>query len=204
MSIKYTFIHPTKTGGTACEVYFSNHYNQYIVGTGHEHVCSNNNNPIIVIRDVMDRFISMFNYWKNGAIDTAYKREPEFINKYKNYNIRDFIQLLKNNKRTDLDHKFTWDAHFKPQTFWIKDTDYRKIIIIRYDRNLSPKINSLINSLDIPNKNIELPVINKSKSVDSKFLLTSEDVEFVRKYFRKDYELWNKIENYPELFKLVL
>ena len=204
MSIKYTFIHPTKTGGTSCEVYFSNHYNQYIVGTGHKNVCSNNNNPIIVIRDVMDRFISMFNYWKNGAIDTAYKREPEFINKYKNYNIRDFIQLLKHNKRTALDHKFTWDAHFKPQAFWIKDTDYRKIIIIKYDRNLGPKINSLINLLDIPNKNIELPVINKSKSVDSKFLLTLEDVEFVRKYFKKDYELWNKIENYPELFKLVL
>ena len=31
----YTFIHPTKTGGTAMERYFSKHYKRLIKGGGH-------------------------------------------------------------------------------------------------------------------------------------------------------------------------
>ena len=70
----YTFIHPTKSGGTACENFFYEYYREYIVGLGHDYNCNNNNNPIIIVRDIKSRFFSMFTYWKCGALDTKYKR----------------------------------------------------------------------------------------------------------------------------------
>lgn len=52
MNHKYTFIHPTKSGGTTLQKYFEMYYKNYITGIGHENKCTNNNNPIIVVRDV--------------------------------------------------------------------------------------------------------------------------------------------------------
>lgn len=201
--MKYTFIHPTKTGGTACENYFSNYYNNYIVGIGHDHKCTNTNNPIILIRDPIDRFISMYKYWKNGAVDTIFKRNENFINKYNEVNIKKFIELLQNNPK-ELYYEFTWDVHFAPQVNWINNTDYHNIIIIKYAKNLNKKINHLITILEIPNKNIELNLLNITKNTDESICLDIDDIHFIKDFYKKDYELIEKINNNPELFKLVI
>mgnify|MGYP003324110587 FL=1 len=39
---KFTFIHPTKSGGTSLERFFNENYSDYITGTGHENICENN------------------------------------------------------------------------------------------------------------------------------------------------------------------
>ena len=41
----YTFIHPTKTGGTALEEYFGKNYCNYITGSGHSNKCNSCDNP---------------------------------------------------------------------------------------------------------------------------------------------------------------
>ena len=92
---QYTFIHPTKSGGTAVERYFKQHYSSTICGSGHGNICKNNNNPIIIIRDVKTRFYSMYKYWKNGAVDTKYKRNKEWGCKYTDTTVLDFINMLK-------------------------------------------------------------------------------------------------------------
>jgi hypothetical protein len=82
----YTFIHPTKSGGTALEQYFDKYYQKNIdISGGHEVKCSNTNNPIIVVRDVKTRFYSMYKYWKNGAIDGLWKRSLDEIQQNKKY-----------------------------------------------------------------------------------------------------------------------
>lgn len=200
----YTFIHPTKTGGTACEIYFKRNYSQYIIGEGHYNVCRNDNNPIILVRPVEDRFISMYRYWKYGAIDTIYQRPPEFIEKYKNYDIKNFIRLLKNKFENILYIGMTTEEHFAPVTKWINKIDYNNIIIIRYTRNLNQKINRLIDELNIPNKHIKLPFMNISKSNNENIILDEEDMIFLKEYFKSDYDLIDKINNNPELFRLVI
>jgi hypothetical protein len=200
----YTFIHPTKTGGTAIEDYFKKHYYKYITGSAHERKCTNKNNPIIVVRDPRSRFLSMYKYWKNGAIDTIYKCDNGWKEKHKDISMLDFIDTLKNNK-TKLYNKFIWGQHFDNITTWIEDTDYKNIIIIKYENDLNEKIQKLINCLDIPNKYIPLPKVNISASIDNENELNHPDVNnFIEEYFKDDIKLLNTIQNNPELFKLVI
>jgi hypothetical protein len=203
--VKYTFIHPTKSGGTSIEEYFSEHYSDYIIGGGHVNICNNNNNPIIVIRDVKSRFFSMYKYWKYGALDTKYKRTEKWKKHYANASILYFINIFKKNS-ANLYCEFLWGQHYYNSTKWIKEnTDYKNIIIIKYESNLNEKIQQLINLLGIPNKNIPLPIKNISVNVDNEEELNNDYVNnFISEYFKDDIILINKIETNPELFKFVI
>ena len=60
----------------------------------------------------------------------------------------------------------------------------------------------MIDFLKISNKNIELPVKNISVNVD--ISLDNDDINFIKTFFEKDYELIEKINTYPEQFKIVI
>ena len=205
MEYKYTFIHPTKSGGTALEKYFKNNYSDYIIGCGHDNICKDDNNPIIVVRDVKTRFYSMYKYWKNGAIDGNYKRDKEWLEKNKNVSVFDFINLLKTNK-TKLYSGFTWSDHFSNTTRWIHpNINYKNLIIIKYEKDLDKKIHKILNILCIKDKNIPVPHINVSNIENCEYDLDDKDVnEFINEYFSSDIKLIDKIDNNPELFKIVI
>lgn len=198
----YTFIHPTKTGGTACDSFFKEHYSEFIKEAEcHKAICRNDNNPIILIRDPIDRFISMYKYWKNGS--EKYKRNDEFKNNYKDYTIKDYIYLIKNGKKKELCNDFTWDQHFQPIVKWINKTDYKKIIVVIYERNLNEKINKLLDVLKIKLKPVELPIINVSDNKEN-IQLDNDDIIFIKSYFADDLKLYDDVSNRPELFKHVV
>ena len=202
--VKYTFVHPTKSGGTSLEQYFFKHYRYYIKNVGHGASCKNNNNSIIIVRDVNSRFLSMYKYWRNGS--EIFICDPYLKNKRNDASILDFINLIKQNNTTELYHEFIWKQHFNNTTTWIdKDTDYKNIIIIRYEENLNDKVQTLINKLGIPNKNIPLPRRNVSLPVDNEEEVKSKEVQaFLSEYFKDDIDFIHKIETNPELFKLVI
>lgn len=204
---KYTFIHPTKTGGSACEQFFLNHYSNRIVGQGHVNLCTETNNSIIIVRDVKSRFFSMFKYWKYGAIDSVFTRDQKFCEQNESKTILDFIELLKSNKEY-LYVGFTWDDHFKNISHWINNVSYKNIIVIKYESNLNEKVKKLLKTLNIPDKNIELPIFNVSKvhSDDIECYKNNEEQinDFILKYFAEDIKLLDKIDNEPELFKFVI
>ncbi len=208
MSIKYTFVHPTKCGGTSCEIYFKQHYTNYIIGSGHNNKCTNTNNSIIIVRDVQSRFFSMFKYWKSGAIDTAHKRNVAFINEHKDKTILDFISLIQKNKFDKLHVGFTWNLHFAKTSHWINNTDYKNIIIVKYCNTLNNKIQQLLNMLNIPNKNISLNAVNVSKLIEKDVEIYENNKEyineFINDYFKEDVELNYAIDNTPDKFKYVL
>ena len=201
---KYTFIHPTKTGGTACETFFKENYSEFIKGMGHDNKCMNNNNPIIIIRDPTDRFISMYKYWKYGSLDIdKFKRNSAFLQNYTNYTIKDFINLIKNKQHGDLYQNFTWNQHFEPISNWINNVDYANIIVILYEKNLNEKINKLLNLLNIKKKPVDLPIINVSNNKEN-IQLDDTDILFVKSYFTDDFKLYDDINYRPELFKHVI
>lgn len=201
---RYTFIHPTKCGGTSVSKYFNIYYRNYILGNGHDRRCSNKNNPIIIVRDVKSRFYSMYKYWKNGSRE--YTRSNYFKEKNKDVTIKDFIHLVKNKNSKKLNLEYFWDVHLRPTTAWINNTKYENIIIIKYEKNLDGKIKTLIQKLNFPLKKVHVSCCNKSyeSNCDEEDLNDEEVEKFLEEYFDKDIKLINEINNHPEKFKMVI
>jgi hypothetical protein len=200
----YTFIHIPKCGGTAVENMFLNHYSDRIVGTTHKWVATLDNNPIVIIRNPVDRFISLYNYWKNGSHGRNY-RNADFRNKYGDYSIKDFIQLIRQNKTQDMVVGYVWRVHYYPQTFWIPKETHANSIVITYVNNLDYKIQQLLDYCKIENKKIKLPVSNVTiKKPGEEVVLDNEDFEWLQQHFKDDFELWENAFMNPGLFKKVI
>jgi len=197
---KFTFVHPTKCGGTSIAKILKNNYsNFFTVVNEHKTLCYDKNNPIILVRDPVDRFKSMYKYWKYGS--EKYIKNSKFINYTKNITIKDYINLIKI-KSPILNTLYTWDKHYSPITDWIKVSNYKNLIIIKYCKDLNIPFQKMINTLNIPNLNIQIPHINISKTNEN-IILDDEDLQFIKEYFKKDYELIELINTKPKLFRSV-
>jgi len=197
---KFTFVHPTKCGGSSiAEILRNNYSNFFTVVREHKTLCYDKNNPIILVRDPVDRFKSMYKYWKYGS--EKYVKNLKFVNYTKNITIKDYINLIKN-KSPILNTLYTWDKHYSPITDWIKVSNYNNLIVIKYCNDLNIPFQKMINTLNIPNLNIQIPHINISKTKED-IILDEEDLQFIKEYFKKDYELIELINTNPKLFRSV-
>lgn len=200
----YTFIHPTKCGGTAIEVFLKKVYPGKFVTGGHGIRCTNTNNPIIVVRDVRSRFMSMFKYWKRGS--NQFKRTDDFLQRYAKVTILDFVEILKE-QNTALHHGFTGRGHFMPTVEWMRNVNYKNIIVVKYKNDLNESIQRLVNCLGIENKGVPLTRMNVSVDMneEDKVLVAHPVVsEFINSYFKEDIELMRRIDECPHDFKCVL
>jgi hypothetical protein len=207
----YTFIHIPKCGGSCVETFFQNHYSQYITGTTHKWVCQKNNNPIVIIREPTERFISIYHYWKNGSHGRN-SRNEEFTRIYGNCTIKDFIEMykrnteaIKNNWMHELVNGYMWRLHYFPQVYWIDPEFFENSIVILYEDDLHNKIEQLFDYLHIENKGIHLERSNVTRKKEGEeVILDEEDLKWLKEQFKEDYDLWNKANTQPELFKKVL
>jgi hypothetical protein len=201
---KFTFIHPTKSGGTSIINILKNYYSKFFIlekneiNNIHKTVCLDNNNPIILVRDPVDRFISMYKYWKYGS-EKYNQRTFRYKFYIKNMNIKHYIHLIKI-KSPILKNSYTWDKHYAPTTDWIKVTNYNNLIVIRYCKDLNIPFQKMINAFKIPNLNVSVPHSNVSKSKEE-IVLDDDDLQFITEYFKKDYELINLINTNPRSFR---
>jgi hypothetical protein len=200
----YTFIHITKNGGSAIELYFFRNYKDYIFGTTHKWTATKDNNPIVIVREPYERFISMYNYWKNGSHGRN-SRPQDFNDKYGNHTIKDFIQMIKDNKSQELVIGFMWREHYKPQVAWFPQETYENAIVLIFVEDLNEKVQNLIDYLGIPNKNIPLERYNITRKKEGEVVvLDEEDKAFIREKYKDDFVIWDNVLNHPEMFKKVL
>jgi hypothetical protein len=194
---KYTFVHPTKCGGCAVEDFLNENYSCYFSTEGHYNKCKYDNDSIIIVRDPVDRFKSMYKYWKYGS--ERHQINEEHIENFKDVNIKTFISMIKE-RSNNLITEFTQDIHYKPITHWI-NTTYNNIIILKYNKDLNNTVQKMISKMNIPNKvNKLVKHTNISKSTEE-IVLDNDDLLFIKKYFISDYHLIYLINKHPKMFR---
>lgn len=190
----YEFIHPTKTGGTAVEQLFRRHCGDVISGSGHNRVCKDFALPIVIVREPVDRFLSIFNYWRNGATAPPFTRDAPMKD-----DIDRFIRRLIR-KESKLLSWFITPKHFAPQSLWIDPSAYDRTTVVVYDRHeLGIRINRLLDDLGVPPA--ELQVVNTSRITHAH--LTDKQRRWIEWYYHDDFALWNLVHTDPDRFRAV-
>ena len=208
--MKYHLIHTTKTGGTALLDFLLKNYPKYFkygindsyLKPLHSFSCGDSKRPIIIFRNPIDRFNSMFGYWKNGS--SKWPRSHAFLKKYQELTMNEYASLIRNNRTDILNQGHTWDVHYAPQSRWFTG-NYENIIVIQYQKNLENSAFQLLEFLDISNKGITLKRVNSTKKNKNYFEdLNQESLDWFYEYFKEDFEIQQKILSTPEIFKKVI
>ena len=168
----YIFIHIPKNAGTS----FSKKYCGNEVG----HTKANSYNikelkkSAAIIRNPYDRLKSCYKYFK---MDNNY-----WSKKYGNAKYHDYCKKNSFKKFVDDLHskKLEFDIHLHPQVYFLKKNGliYTKLIRLEHINEDFKKIF---------NKDIEIPLINKSKHIDIK--LDKETKNKIYEIYKEDFEL---------------
>jgi hypothetical protein len=192
----YQFVHVPKTGGLALQSFLIKHYRwdlELKCSVEHDVICTPWRDSIIIIREPVSRFMSMYRFWKNGSD----KMRPQ--NEHKE-TIKEYIELIKTNNDHLID-KYTKYVHYRGQYTWIPKNTWSQTIVLRYKSDMSQSANELLEYLGITPK-CSLEYKNVSKGPQE--VLDEDDIKWIRDYYKKDFELWDSVNNHPELFKKVI
>jgi hypothetical protein len=203
---KTNLIRPTKVGGTALNCFLNTHYKNFFTFVPcanhvHDIRCGDAKNPLLIFRDPIYRFNSIFNYWLFGS--EMYAREQNVTDKNL-LDVNHFISLIKNDLLQEFTPKYMHELHLKPQSYWYTG-DYKNIIVINGNDDLKNSVIELLNYLKIPNRGFEPEMRNISIYKKNWFPeFTRESLDWFHEYFKEDFEIQQKIKSTPEVFKKVI
>lgn len=201
----YEFCHIPKTGGTALVHFFIDNYRgmffyEYIEQV-HTKKCSAYNNPITIIRDPYERFKSAFFYWKYGS--DVWNISSLLENVCVNTFIDHYLEHEMNETRR---HRVPFISKyiFMPQSYWLPKTEYKNTIVIKYQKDLSPLTEELVEKLKLPAIKRPIKRLNNTSKIDDEYNLNDRSKKFIDDLYKEDFILYNLLDGNRNLFKLVI
>ena len=200
----YGFLHPTKTGGTSFISFVEEYLSDFIAVRGHSttssHVLNASKIPIMFVRNPIDRFVSIFRYWRFGS--DRWLRRKDW--KPPAEDIHEFI--AKFDRFTDGEKycNYFFGAHLEQQSWWLPRPDWDKTLIVRYSRsNLHDNVFELLSHIGLDTlttgKTLELVNITTSHKIQP--TLSEKELAWLRKRYKKDFGLWDDVTNNTDKFK---
>lgn len=204
--MKLGFVHIAKSGGNTIEKLIRSRYANFFLHPSFGHKQKNIDYPysFAIVREPVDRFLSSYFYWKNGAINSEWSFKKQFVRKAKT--IDEFMYYWDNNDSEfirQLDTEITkpqW--HFSPQKSWLIDSANNRTIILQYSNDIDVQFSKLLKLLGLP----KLEVVKKINVTSNK----NEDYDreavskWVERVFHEDVLLWNNIINDTNNFLKVI
>ena len=204
MKTEWCFIHIPKNAGTAIiETIKSRripiNYTNHDVDITYAYT---NNHTIVVIRNPIDRFCSAVRYalqkWvENPTIQKITKvglTSPEsWIQVMKNRD-HPFYNLLMEELLNDGSHHIGNKSHkfkyiYTPQCEWIH-SDQAPDCVLLFD-SIDSEFPKLVHA--ITNRHATLLSVNETtKKHNDNLLLSEESIEFLKKMYQQDFDMWNK------------
>lgn len=193
------FIHIPKTGGTsliqalgmaetthikAVEI-FNNDANQKLM---------KNSFTFAVVRNPIDRFISLYNYAK---MDVSYYHNNLYPQKgiYGAHLDYDLLKDVSLNACVDylLDGKLIHDSSWNqwmPQYTWVYDSEVKNCLVDKIYK--LEELSALKTDFkERFNWELDIPIMNASKDVVSNNMLGKEAIKRLKSYYKKDFELFD-------------
>jgi len=195
--MKIGFVHIAKSGGNTIEKLIKNRYAKFFLHPSFGHAKKNIDYPysFAIVREPVDRFLSSYFYWKNGAVNSEWSFKKQFNRKAKT--IDEFMYYWDNNdaefiRQLDTEiTKFQW--HFSPQKSWLVDSANNRTIILQYSDNIDVQFTKLLELLNIPKLQV-VGKINVTSSRDENYDRGAV-AKWVENVFYEDVILWNNIVN---------
>jgi hypothetical protein len=139
--------------------------------------------------------MSMYNFWK---YESNYKVCTKVVPKSEG--LPEFIEYVKRGSSC-LNTLYTNPDHTRAQIHWIPRDTWSSTIVIRYVPNLNSVIEPLLKELGIPRTG---PYCPRNNITTKKEPIEGLDLTWVREHYRADFELWDAVNEHPELFKKVI
>jgi len=195
--MKLGFVHIPKSGGNTIEKLIRRRYAKWFLHPSFGHREKNIDYPhsFAIVREPVDRFLSAYFYWRNGAKNSEWSFKKQFARKAKTldefmyYWDKGDVEFM-NQLDTEITKPF---FHFAPQKKWLIDSANDRTIILKYSDNIDMQFSELLKFLKLP----KLEVVQKINVTANK----NEDYDreavskWVERVFHEDVLLWNNITN---------
>ena len=186
-------IHVPKTGGFAMCTFLAHHFPGHFELMGHEFRTKDSENPIVTIRNPIERVESAYQYLTKGS---------EIFDLNERMTFWEFLAVAEELMGSirpdehDLLSKYPTTIHSLPQAYWINREDYSKTIVIIYQKDLNESVFELLRILDLPEPTERLPTLNATRN-KKPMRFSGHELKKIMDLYVSDFALWHEIVHNP-------
>ena len=158
--------------------------------------------PLAIIREPTERFLSSFYYWKYGSKDIKnWQRNRNWQKADATPNAEAFIQILKNPNHPNHQQLrsaiikydgYTSKHHFLPQSLWLNARTKNILIACYHPSKLAQELQKILPKQPHHCKITTIPYRNQTLSAKKSEILSPSAQQWLQEVYAQDYALWTQ------------